>query len=249
MSQAYFPPLPSAEARLMKTLGEAKGMLMDLRHFASNPDVPLQSNPSAYIRWNLQLGVHSNLAQSVLPIWCPPVDSEMLSQEQTSPSLESARMASETQPSPNQGVEKEPVNEFGWDPDDPETLKVIREAVEHQQRFPVQVCSSVDLDLHTLIRRHKGGVTGFINEALEAYLADPVCVLGAAGLLAERRRRSSSRIAVSGRIPLDLSHRITTIQESLATKVARVTVSKIVGGCVLLLAEAQGMLPFRAAHD
>lgn len=235
MNRTCYPPLPSAEARLLETLGAAQSLLMDLRHFAANPDVPLQSNPPAYLRWNRKLGTHPDIAQLVLPIWCGGVTERMNFTGQTLPSMSEESPIPGTQKIQNGEEPRAPLEEIGWNPDDPETLEVIRRAVEPQQRFPVQVSASVDQETYDFMRRHKGGVTGFINEALENYLVNPPLVLVAAGQLAGCRKASSCRIAVTGRITEDLSRRIHAIQEALATKVARISVSKIVGGSIYLL--------------
>ncbi|WP_306599189.1 hypothetical protein [Geothrix sp. 21YS21S-2] len=129
-----------------------------------------------------------------------------------------------------------------WDHNDPAILASIRAALESQTPLRVQVATSVDEDLFIQIRRQRGGISTFIADALEKFLIDPEAVFAAAARLAERRSDSACKPTITGRVTPDAADRVDALVESFRGKVARITTSKVVGGCVMLLAEERKLI-------
>ncbi len=235
----------------METLGAARGMLMGLRHFAAHPDSPIQHDTHAYLLWLKSLGVSGDIARHIAPIWgskdlkkmaeniFPPEDTRMRPTAERKRQIDNPTLIPPTEARTAQNT---PQVSRRLDMDDPEVLETIRACVESTTPFRIPVCTSLDQALFVQVRRQRGGATAFIAQALDNFLADPVSILAAVERLTARRKGSRSKPTVSARIVPELADRVTDVLQLLQGKVARVTQSKIVGGCVLLLAEENGLV-------
>lgn len=245
MTECHLPPTPAAINRLNGTLADAKSMLVDLRHFAANPDTPLQLAPGAYLHWLRSQGTSRAVARWVAPIWCPEGTSALAeeifpSEAPDSPESQELQVHPAIRVLAKDEPKSRPVRDF-WNEIDPELLESIRASIENMAPLRIQVSTSLDQDLFLKVRRQRGGATAFISSALEEYLDDPEAVFAASGRLAERRKNSPSKPTVTSKVPPELADRISAVLEAFRGKVARVTLSTLVGGCALLRAEKLGI--------
>lgn len=232
----------------METLGQARTMLVDLRHFAGNPDIPIQRNPRSYLQWLRSLGTSRPIATAIAPMW-GPTEMTLLADSIFPPTAPVPETSADTitPPSAFRGNREDPCfqglpRHEEWDHNELSILASIRAALESQTPLRVQVATSVDQDLFIQIRRQNGGISNFIAGALEEFLVNPEAVFIAAGRLAERRNSSPSKPTITGRVSKQLASQLDALMESYSGKVARITTSKVVGGCALLRAEQEKLI-------